>query len=221
MAYLNMDKDSNNKKRGKPGIYGIEYAVMLLVITSALVIGYTLVRQSVAGRMRNAADSLGTGMQFEPRGEHKTNITEVDSVCLANCQTDCQTQAESGCSYSGCGEPSCCTTANSTCTYEYVDGAYCRPYESNCCNGPVCDSDPNRCDCGDHDNPCYTCLADIYGNCSCNKQCMACPSQYGCTCNWSTMLAQCHERIYDNCCIPIRRAACITACNPTCTRTLN
>lgn len=225
MAYLNnMDKDINNKKKGKPGIYGLEYAIMLLVITTALVIGYTLVRYSVAGRMRSTADSIGAGMQYEPRGEHKTNITEIDSVCIADCRTNCLAQAESQCNYSSCGHsgsvPSCCTSAVSTCNWDRLD-QLCRQSESNCCNGPVCDNDPNRCDCGDHDNPCYECLADMYGNCSCNKQCMACPVQYGCTCNWNALLNQCWQNAYHGCCVPILRDACITACIPTCTRVLN
>lgn len=224
MAYLNMNKNIKSKKKGRPGIYGVEYAIMLLVITTALVTGYALVRQSVGGRMRNAADSLGGGMQYEPRGEHKTNITEVDSVCLADCQTDCQTQAVSECVYSSCssgtGVASCCSSAVSTCNSSYVD-MLCRQYVNNCCNGPVCDNDPDRCDCGDHESPCYTCLADIYGNCSCSKQCMVCPIEYGCNCNWSSILAQCRNDEYVDCCIPVVRTTCITECNPTCTRVLN
>lgn len=240
MAYLNKNKD-NNMNKGKPGIYGLEYAIMLLVITTALVTGYALVRQSVAGRMRNAADSLGGGMQYQPSGEHKTNIAEVDSVCLSNCQTDCEIQAASECSYSTCGtgtgDPSCCATANNFaagCTSQ--GDTACAEWEHQACS-MTCDNNP-RCACPGRgecsgSTPCNcndaTCNYNYQSRIGCcQKQCWLCGEPYGisgCPSNiWQNAYNACMigvARNYTYCCTPKRTAPCVTQCRPTCYKNLN
>jgi Flp pilus assembly pilin Flp len=51
----------------KKGFLAIEYAVLIAIIVAALIAMQGYIRKAISGRWRESADSIGFGMQYEPR----------------------------------------------------------------------------------------------------------------------------------------------------------
>jgi|GEM_PF-2995960 len=58
---------------GKKGVSAIEYAVIVLALTLALVAGYKYLRGAVSGKWKQGADAIGFGRQYDPA---TTTVTE-------------------------------------------------------------------------------------------------------------------------------------------------
>lgn len=50
----------------RKGLSVIEYAILIAMVAAALLAMQSYIRKAICGRWRQAADSIGFGMQYQP-----------------------------------------------------------------------------------------------------------------------------------------------------------
>jgi hypothetical protein len=119
----------------------LDYVILLLVVITALMVMGHYVRNSLSGRIREGADTIGQGRIYSNESTQiNGNIIEnIDNStppeenlsleeCLAGSDTECNQRLAEGIAYC-CVE--CCGTVEAACNASPTDGGLCNPGSTN------------------------------------------------------------------------------------------